>query len=515
MSTVARNNGGGGDDLSRSSRMRMRRRLAVVLAVAAGLLAVATPAQAEETEPSSGLVAQIEERIAALEAQGKKNAQQRWERALAAVLCQPGAMSFDEIERRAGRRFNTELWVGVLAAARACAPDPAPDAGAGSDDGAPPESDAGSDDGAPPESDAGSDDGAPPDASPQPEPESDSDALVFFGSLSGDGTPSDLPPSAMDPGDGGDDPGEDADDELPFDAVSAEPSQNQQPNRRPVRLDKWPSTLEVFGAVSQRLSLSAEFNDPDGDTLSYTVTSEIHGGATVAGAEARIESGDLVITTVNGPSATTFTVTAKDGSSDCPTSSGGTMECRARSRIIVRVQEAPPPRSESDYVNITVAQYGIGLEGINWMRQGDSAQGCVPFSFELSKPVPRRFTYEYKIIPVPSSPSNEVRYAGGLSRGAPASFFDDGTTNVWREAGFQHRMNVGRNSVEQTTGGFCVQLKGVTSHSNTGAMTFTDHCPSGQFHHFFVEMRIPDYWANLLGLRIVGSNRSIMNLRCQ
>ncbi|MXZ31345.1 MAG: hypothetical protein F4Z22_11030 [Acidimicrobiia bacterium] len=476
----------------------MTLRLGLVLTVAAGLLAVATPAHAEETEPSSGLVAQIEERIASLEAQGKKNAQQRWERALAAVLCQPGAMSLDEIERRAGRRFNTELWVGVLAAARACAADPSPDA------------------------DAGSDDGAPTDASPQqgpsapsPGPESDSDALVFFGSLSGDGTPSDLPPSAMDPGDGGDDPGEDADDELPFDAVSAEPSQNQQPNRRPVRLDKWPSALEVFGAVTERLSLSAEFNDPDGDTLNYSVTSEIHGGVTVAGATATIESDELVITTVNRPSATTFNVTAKDGSSDCPTSSGGTMECRASSRIIVRVREAPPPRSESDYVNITVAQYGIGLEGINWTRQGDSAQGCVPFSFELSKPVPRRFTYEYKIIPVADRPGNYVSYGGGLSRGAPASFFDEGTTNVWREAGFQHRMNVNRSSVEQTTGGFCVQVKGVTAHSGTGALTFTNHCPAGQFRHFFVEMRIPEYWANLLGLRIVGSNRSIMNFRCQ
>ncbi len=497
MSTVARNNGGG-DDLSRSSRVRMTLRLGLVLAVAAGLLAVATPAQAEGTEPSSGLVAQIEERIAALEAQGKKNAQQRWERALAAVLCQPGAMGLDEIERRAGRRFNTELWVGVLAAAQACAADPAPDA------------------------DDGSEDGAPPDASPQqgpsapqPEPESDSDALVFFGSLSGDGTPSDLPPSAMDPGDGGDDPGEDADEELPFDAVNVEPSQNQQPNRRPVRLDKWPSSLDVFGAVTERLSLSAEFNDPDGDTLNYTVTDEIHGGATVAGAQARIEPGELVITTVNRPSATTFTVTAKDGSSDCPTSSGGTMECRASSRIIVRVQEAPPPRSESDYVNITVAQYGIGLEGINWTRQGASAQGCVPFSFELSKPVPRRFTYEYRIIPVADSPTNYFRYAGGFASGAPASFFDDGTTNVWREAGFQHRMNVGRNSVEQTKGGFCVPLKGVTAHPNTGALTFTNHCSKGSKRYFYVEMRIPEYWANLLGLRIVGSNRSIMNLRCQ
>ena len=58
-------------------------------------------------------------------------------------------------------------------------------------------------------------------------------------------------------------------------------------------------------------------------------------------------------------------------------------------------------------------------------------------------------------------------------------------------------------------------MKGVTSHPNTGALTFTDHCPKGQFRHFYVEMRIPEYWANLVGVRIVGSNRSIMNLTCQ
>ncbi len=410
-----------------------------VVVLVAGLLVVPVSG----SEHSSDLVSEIEERIVLLEAKGKKNAKLRWERALAAVRCEPGGMSLEEIERRAGRRFNTELWVGVLAAARACEEDSAPD--------------------------AESDDGSVSDTTP-----------LFFSSL------------------------------------RSEPDKNQQPNRRPVRSDSWPGSVTIFGLETFKLDLSAEFNDPDGDSLSYTVeVYRIHGGATVAGASARIESGELVITTSNGPSATTFKVTAKDGSSDCPTSSGGTMECRAGSYITVRVLE-PPQRSDSDWVDVTVAQYDIGVEGINWTNQGASAQGCVPFSFELSKPVPRRFTYEYKIIPVANSPTNYVRYGGGFSTGAPASFFEDGTTNVWREAGFQHRLNVGRKSVEQTTGGFCVQLKGVIAHSNTGALTFADHCPIGQFRYFFVEMRIPKYWQNLVGVRMVeGKNRSIMNIICQ
>ena len=441
MSVVGRKLGGGG--ACRPSRERMRRLLrSVAFAAAAGLLAVVVPAQVAGAESHSGLVAEIEERIAYLEAQGKANAKQRWEQALAAVRCEPGAMSLEEIERRAGRRFNTELWVGVLAAARACAADPAPDA------------------------DAGPDDTPAPDAEPQ-----------FFSSS------------------------------------RSEPAQ-EPANRRPERLDAWPSEVTFFGAVTHRLSLTDEFSDPDGDSLSYTVeVYRINGGATVPGASARIDSGELVITTVSGSSATTFKVTAKDGSSDCPTSSGGTMECRASSYLIVRVAELPQ-RSDSDWVDITVAPHGIGLEGINYMNQGGLANGCVPFAFELSKPVPRRFTYEYRIIPVPAS---TVLYGlGGRNSGAPASFFDDGTTNVWREAGFQARLNTGtRQSTAQTTGGFCVPLKGVTSHSDTGALTFTDHCPKGEFRHFYVEMRIPEYWANLVGARIVGSNRSIMNLTCQ
>ena len=453
MSGAVREARGGGS--CRPSRERVRLWLrAVALAAAAGLLAVALSAQVAGAESPSGLVAEIEERIASLEAQGKANAKQRWERALAAVRCEPGAMSLEEIERRAGRRFNTELWVGVLAAARACPADPAPDADAGSDGNSAPDADA--------------DDTSGPDA-----------GLQFFSSS------------------------------------RSEPAQDQQPaNRRPVRLDAWPDSLTVFGAVTRRLSLAAEFSDPDGDPLNYTVGRErIHGGATVAGASARIESGELVITTVSGQSATTFKVTAKDGSSDCPTSGGGTMECRASSYLIVRVQELPQ-RSDSDWVDITVAPHSIGLEGINWMNQGGLANGCVPFAFELSKPAPRRFTYEYRIIPVPAS--TVIYGLGGRNSGAPASFFDDGTTNVWREAGFQHLLNTGTRQVtEQTTGGFCVPLKGVTSHSNTGALTFTDHCPKGQFRHFYVEMRIPEYWANLVGVRIVGSNRSIMNLTCQ
>ena len=381
------------------------------------------------------MVAEIEERIASLEAQGKANAKQRWERALAAVRCEPGAMSLEEIERRAGRRFNTELWVGVLAAARACPADPAPDADA--------------------------DDTSAPDAGPQ-----------FFSSL------------------------------------RSEPAQDQEPaNRRPVRLDGWPGSLTVFGAGTHRLSLADEFSDPDGDSLSYTL--EVHGGATVAGATARIESGELVITTVNGPSATTFKVTAKDGSSDCPTSSGGTMECRASSYLNVRVLE-PPQRSDSDWVDITVRQYGIGLEGISGIHQGGSAQGCVPFTFDLSKPAPRRFTYEYRIIPVPASTSI-VKSWGAITFGAPASFFDEGTTNVWRQATFFHQLwHGGRNAgyTKYTTGGFCVGVKGVTDIPN--------HCPTGQFRHFYVEMRIPDYWANLVGVRMVdGKTRSTMGFTCQ
>ena len=447
MSVVEQKRGGS----CRPSRERVRRwRRAVALAAAAGLLAVALSAQVAGAEAPSGLAAEIEERIASLEAQGKANAKQRWERALAAVRCEPGAMGLEEIERRAGRRFNTELWVGVLAAARACPADPAPD--------------------------AGSDDNSVPDAEPQ-----------FFSSL------------------------------------RSEPAQDQEPaNRRPESLDAWPSGVTVFGAGTHRLSLAAEFSDPDGDSLSYTVeVYRIHGGATVAGASARIESGELVITTVNGPSATTFKVTAKDGSSDCPTSSGGTMECRASSYVTVRVLE-PPQRSDSDWVDITVRQYGVGLEGISGIHQGGSAQGCVPFTFDLSKPAPRRFNYEYRIIPVPAS--TVIYGLGGQNRGAPASFFDEGTTNVWREAAFLHELWTegpgggisGSGVTKQTTGGFCVQLKGVTAIPNNGANNYTDHCPKGQFRHFYVEMRIPEYWANLVGVRMVdGKTRSIMNITCQ
>ena len=422
----------------------------MVLVLVSGLLVVPVSGS-EGSGSSSGLVSEIEERIVLLEAKGKSNAKLRWERALAAVRCESGGMSLEEIERRAGRRFNTELWVGVLAAARACSEDPAPDA------------------------DVESDDGSVPDTTP-----------LFFSSL------------------------------------RSEPDKNQQPNRRPELLNKWPSSVYIFGTSETtgetlRLSLSAEFNDPDGDSLSYTTESyRIHGGATVAGASARIESGELVITSVVAPSATTFKVTAKDGSSDCPTSSGGTMECRASSYITVRVQ-VPPQRSDSDWVDVTVKQYGIGLEGINWMRQGDSAQGCVPFAFDLSKAVPRAFVYEYMIIPVPAS--TVVYGLGGQNRGVPTSFFDDGTTNVWHQAKFVHELwRGGRNAgyTKQTTGGFCVQLKGVTAHPNTGALTFTNHCPKGQFSHFYVEMRIPEYWKQLVGVRMVeGKTRSIMNLTCQ
>ncbi|MYG94012.1 MAG: hypothetical protein F4138_03335 [Acidimicrobiia bacterium] len=428
------------------------------MAVAAALLAV-VPVQAAGVEPSSDLVAEIEERIASLQAQGKVNAQKRWERALAAVRCEQGAMDLDEIERRAKRRFNTELWVGVLAAARACAMDQA----SAADE---------------PAADEGSDDASVPNAEP-----------LFFASLQS----------------------------------QPESTQNQEPpNSRPERLDAWPSTLTVFGAVTHRLSLSAEFSDPDSDSLSYTVErTRIHGGATVAGASARIESGELVITTVNRPSATTFKVTAKDGSSNCPTSSGGTMECRVSSYITVRVQE-PPQRSDSDWVDITVRQYGVGLEGISGVHQGGSAQGCVPFTFDLSKAVSRRFNYEYMIIPVPAS--TMLYGLGGYNKGAPASFFDDGTTNVWRQASFLHELWTagpsggisGSGVMKQTVGGFCVQLKGVTAIPNNGANNYTNHCPKGEKRHFYVEMRISDYWANLVGVRMVeGKTRSIMNLSCQ
>ncbi|MDE0700044.1 MAG: hypothetical protein F4003_08105 [Acidimicrobiaceae bacterium] len=424
----------------------MRRWL--VLVAAAGLLAaVMMPAQVAGAEAPADLVAEIEERIASLEAKGKQNAKQRWERALAAIRCEPGAMSLEEIERRAKRRFNTELWVGVLAAAQACAADPAP------------------------EGDSESDDTPVLDTEPQ-----------FFSSS----------------------------------RSQQQPSRDQSPaNRRPELTHSWPSSLTVFGAVTYRLSLSDEFNDPDGDSLSYTVeVYRIHGGATVAGASARIESGELVITTVAGPSATTFKVTAKDGSSNCPSSSGGTMECRATSYINVRVLQLPT-RSESDWVNISVAPYGIGLEGISYQHQGGSAQGCVPFAFDLSKPAPRRFVYEYRIVPVPESTTLTYPLVGSSS-GAPASFFDDNTTNVWRQAGFQHQITEDRSSTNVTTGGFCVQLKGVSAVSNAGHNTYTDHCPKGQFRHFFVEMRIPDYWSNLVGVRMVeGKTRSIMNITCQ
>ena len=480
-----------------------------VLALAAvSLAAVPAPVRAEESEPS-GLVAEIEDRIASLEAKGKANAQQRWERALAAVRCEPAAMGLAEIERRAKRRFNTELWVQVLAAAQACAADPPRDAGAGSDADAAPGAGSGSGAG------AGSGGGPAPDAEPQffgssrsepepsaaPQPEPGSDA-------GGAGTPEDVPPSAMDPGDGGDS----SDVELPYEAVTL----NQDPpNRRPVRLDAWPDPLNFFGTGGRvTLTLSDEFSDPDGDTLTYDIQHEGHGIGTTDSPGASFQytgdTGKLIITADRAPSITTVKVTAQDGSSDCPTSSGGTMECRATSYVTVYVHEVPQ-RPDADWVDITVRQYGVGLEGISGVRQGGSAQGCVPFAFDLSKAVSRRFTYEYMIVPVPES---TVLYGlGGSSKGAPASFFDDNTTNVWRQAGFQHHIN---ELGAQTTGGFCVQLKGVTAIPDNGANNYSDHCPAGERRHFYVDMRIPDYWSNLVGVRMVeGKTRSIMNLTCQ
>ncbi len=462
----------------------------MALALAASSLA-AVPAQAEEAEPLPGLVAEIEERIASLEAEGKANAKQRWERALAAVRCKPEAMGLEEIERRAGRRFNTELWVGVLAAARACVEDPAPDADAGSDADTAPDAE--------PQFFASSRSEPEPSAAPQPEPEPGSDA-------GGAGTPEDVPPAAMDPGDGGDDPG---DGELPYDAVTL----NQDPpNRRPVRLDAWPDSLTFLGTGGTvTLTFSDEFSDPDGDTLMYGTSSWRRGiGADRNGTTRIFGDTSLSITAERAPSITTIKVTAKDGNSDCPTSSGGTMECRVSSYITVYVREVPQ-RSDSDWVDVSVRPYGVGLEGISGVRQGGSAQGCVPFAFDLSKAVSRRFAYEYMIVPVPQS---TVLYGlGGSSRGAPASFFDDGTTNVWREAAFQHHINV---LGAQTSGGFCVQLKGVTAISNNGANNYTDHCPAGEKRHFYVEMRIPEYWKKMVGVRMVdGKTRSIMNLTCQ
>ena len=489
MSQMTRSNPGGG--LRRSSRerrsARLRRRLAVVaLALAAGSLAAA-PVQAEESGPSPDLVAEIEERIASLEAQGKANAKQRWERALAAVRCEPGAMGLDEIERRAKRRFNTELWAGVLAAARACAEDPPPDADAGSDADTAPDDE--------PQFFGSSRSEPEPSAAPQPEPGPDA---------GGAGTPSDIPPAAMDPGDGGDDG------ELPYDAVTL----NQDPpNRRPVRLDAWPGSLTFLGTGGTvTLTLSAEFSDPDGDTLTYSTVSLVHGGGDHGAVDFDLDTDadELVVTAQRAPSITSFTMTAKDGNSDCPTSSGGTMECRVSSSFTVYVHEMPQ-RSDADWIDVEVRPYGVGLEGISGMNQGGSAQGCVPFAFDLSRSAPTRFAYEYRIVPVPES---TVLYGlGGSSKGAPASFFDDNTTNVWRQAGFQHHIN---ELGAQTTGGFCVQLKGVTAIPNNGANNYSDHCPKGERRHFYVDMRIPQYWEQQVGVRMVdGKTRSIMNLTCQ
>ena len=408
----------------------------MVLVLVSGLLVVPVSG----SEPPSDLVSEIEERIASLEAKGKKNAQQRWERALAAVRCEPGGMSLEEIERRAGRRFNTELWVGVLAAARACEEDSAPD--------------------------AESDDGSVSDTTP-----------LFFSSL------------------------------------RSEPDKNQDPpNRRPVRSDSWPGSVTIFGLETFELDLSDYFSDPDGDTLKYEFSHRSYGTG-VLNSDVRIFvdlneiTHKMIITTKNITSMTRIGVTVTDGHSDCPTSSGGTMECRATGYLMVYVREKPT-FSESDYINVSVRPYDMGVEGINGMRQGDSAQGCVPFSFTLDKAVSGRFAYEYRIVPVPAS---TVVYG---NKGAPASFFADGTTGKWIKAGFQHHIN---ELGAQTRGGFCVQLKGVTSHSNTGALTFTDHCPKGEFRHFYVEMQIPEYWTKLLGVRMAPGQpkRSIMNLECQ
>ena len=478
-----------------------------MLALAAGLLAVPAPVQAEGAEPWPGLVAEIEERIASLEAQGKANAVQRWERALAAVRCEPEAMGLEEIERRAGRRFNTEFWVRVLAAALACAAEPSPDAGAGSDGDAAPDGDAGSGGGSVPGADpqffASSRSGPEPSAAPQSEPEPGSDA-------GGAGSSGDVPPAAMDPGDDG------GDGELPGDAVTLEPSRNEQPNRRPVRLDGWPDSLTLLGVGdTMDLMLADEFSDPDGDSLTYVRSHQRRGigiDPFSTGVLFPIHADEDVmrITATAAPSITTIKVVATDGHSDCPTSGGGTMECRATSYVTVYVHEVPQ-RSDSDWVDVSVRPYGVGLEGISGVRQGGSAQGCVPFAFDLSKAVPRRFAYEYKIVPVPEA---TVLYGlGGSSKGAPASFFDDNTTKVWREAGFQHQIG---GLGAQTTGGFCVQLKGAAAVSNNGANNYTDHCPAGEKRHFYVEMRIPEYWEKLLGVRMVeGKTRSIMNITCQ
>ena len=497
MSGAKQIRGGG-----RPSRERLRCWLgASALAVAAASLAL-VPVQAAGAEPPpdvASLATEIEERIASLGEQGKANAQARWRRALAAVRCEPGAMSLEEIERRAGKRFNTELWQAVLAAARLCADDAAQ--------------------AAEPVGQAG-----PAVQQPSAGSQSGPGAGALSGLLGGVVTPesgSDGPPPAVDPadpsdgGDGGmppdakamaspgdEPPPQDDSDEF----ASVEPAQDP-PNSRPERLDAWPISLYVYGADTRRLSLTDEFSDPDGDNLSYTVTVDrnFYGG----GATASIESGELVVTTSNTASHVRFVVTAKDGSSDC--GSSGNMECRARTYINVRVREVPQ-RSDSDYVDISVRPHGYGNEGLN-AHPGAHPQGCVPFAFDLSKAVPRRFNYEYMIVPVPES---TVLYGlGGSNKGAPASFFDGGTTNVWHSAGFMHRL---LDSV-QTSGGFCVSLKGKTAVSRPGGgtvMHYTDHCPAGEKRHFYVEMRIPDYWANLLGLRMVdGKTRAQMNLTCQ
>ncbi|MYH55192.1 MAG: hypothetical protein F4135_03365 [Acidimicrobiia bacterium] len=303
---------------------------------------------------------------------------------------------------------------------------------------------------------------------------------------------------------------------LFFSSLRSEPDKNQDPpNRRPVRSDSWPGSVTIFGLETFELDLSDYFSDPDDDDdLTYTIFEKQHLGIGVDSEglmyNSKISAGIIRFTAKNRPSMTRIGVKATDGSSDCPTSDGGMMECRATGYLMVYVREKPT-FSESDYVNVSVSPYDIGVEGINRVHQGGSAQGCVPFSFKLDKPVSGRFAYEYRIVPVPAS---TVVYG---NKGAPASFFADGTTGRWIKAGFQHRMNVGRKSVEQTRGGFCVQLKGVTAHSNTGALTYTDHCPKGEFRHFYVEMRIPEYWTKLLGVRMAPGQpkRSIMNLECQ
>ena len=486
---------------------------AAALAVAAASLA-AVPTQAAGAEPPpdvASLAAEIEERIASLGKQGKASAQVRWGRALAAVRCEPGAMSLEEIERRAGKRFNTELWQAVLAAARLCADGAAPDAEpepVGRAESAAPQPSAGSQSGP----GAGAMSGLPGGVV-TPESDGDSPPPAVDPADPGDGGDGAMPPDANAMASPGDEPPP-QDDLGEF--ASVEPAQ-EPPNRRPERLDAWPASLDVWGAVTRRLSLSDEFSDPDGDSLSYTLeTKRIHYGATVAGATARIESGELVITTVNRPSGTTFKVTAKDGSSDCPTRSGGTMECRASSYVSVHVRELPQ-RSESDYVDISVQLYGSGVEGLTGVYQGAAPQGCVPFAFDLSKTVPQRFGYEYRIISVPET--TVLHGLGGTNKGAPATFFDDGIADVWRGAGFGHVRTVKNGHAAQTSGGFCVSLKGKQAVPRDGGgtdMHYADLCPAGEKRHFYVEIRIPEYWANLLGLRTVdGQTRSIMNITCQ